>query len=176
MLLGLIADLHRNAKLRARFEANPEAVAKQYGLSATEWNALRSPVKNQIVGAAHADLQDVLEALWFGAHATVFMPWIGVTLKVTDVQPGSGPVGSPVPLTVTGTGFAQDARLKFSRPGITVEGKVEEVVTSADGSSTMTAVATFSTPGLYDVTVSNSATESNTLPQAFEALATVSAV
>jgi hypothetical protein len=167
-LLHLLADLTRDGALRERLVDHPPAVIEQYGISPDTQKLLRGGDTDQIVDQIAREARALIGRLR-DQPVNVTMPWAGPAgLEVKTCAPTSGPVDSPVAVTVTGTGFDVGARLWFSAPS----GYFDASDTQVSGNGTViTGQITLKTPGSYDVTVSNSATASGTLPAGYTATA-----
>lgn len=154
-LLQLAADLSRDPGLRDRIAKDPSAVIEEYGISSEAQAILRTRDTDQIVGEIAREAREIIARVR-DQRPIVMMPWPTNQPTITPpLSPSESSVSTPISVTVHGTLFSNKATLLFSIPGATVNASNVVVNTNSEGQSTMTAMVSFPTAGVYDVAVAN---------------------
>ncbi|WP_394836668.1 hypothetical protein LVJ94_07145 [Pendulispora rubella] len=170
LLLHLLADLSRDRTLVERFAVDAVAVLRDYKIADEKLDILRSRSAVRISAAIAAEVESLLPVVTKPPHEIV--GWAAPpSIHIKSIDPNSGPLNTPVPVKVTGTGFASNAILTFANPGAKVQGTGVEVTTRPNGDTVLTAKATFTVAGVYDVVVANPGSDESPgkLPQGFTA-------
>lgn len=159
-LAFLVADLYRDADLRASFREDPKSVLDRYKIPAEVRAVLWRRDQAEIKSILHQGVDSMVEQMAHGSP--VFMPYFGIPPKISTVSPSSSATNIAVAFTLTGFFFDSKATLSFARPGILPIFATDVMVTLTDketSATTLTGFAAFPVAGAYNVTVANPGTE-----------------